>query len=592
MQHITSIKYKNYKSFKDFSVALNEFNILVGPNNAGKSTVIGSLKILSEGIRRAKSRKPIFIESPTGHQILGYELDLSQIPVATENVFHNYDDSSSAIIRYRLSDGSHLQIFFPERGACFFNIESDRFAIRSPSDFKKNVQVDIGYVPILGPVEHLERLYQKQAARLALLSHTASRNFRNIWFHYREDFVDFRELIKMTWPGLDISPPEVNYSSKDPTLDMFCPEERIPREIYWAGFGFQVWCQMLTFIIKNKNASLFLIDEPDIYLHSDLQRQLLGILKGLGPDIVIATHSTELISEADLNDILLINKVNKSAKRIKDPSQLREIFKVLGSNLNPILTQIAKSKRVLFVEGKDFLIFSRIARNLRKNQVANRSEFAVVPVEGFNPTKLKAFKEGIEKTIGSKILSAVIFDRDYKSQDEINLELKDLRKGSSFCHIHSRKEIENFLLVPTSIEKAIKSRIVEVNKRAGKTIKFDEDINEVLSNLSSEFKHKTFAQLQSHRFKYEKSLNPKIDESTITEKILKEFDTLWEDIRLRLSAIPGKEMLSSLNSYLQDNYSITITHANIISSMSRKDIPEEIVELIAKIDQFRKEKVK
>jgi predicted ATP-dependent endonuclease of OLD family len=81
----------------------------------------------------------------------------------------------------------------------------------------------------------------------------------------------------------------------------------------------------------NKNASLFLIDEPDIYLHSDLQRQLLSILKTLGPDIIIATHSTELISEAEINDILLINKSNSSAKRIKDPSQLQDIFQVLGS---------------------------------------------------------------------------------------------------------------------------------------------------------------------------------------------------------------------------------------------------------------------
>ena len=87
MLHITSIKYSNYKSFKLFSISLNEFNILVGPNNAGKSTVIGSLKILSEGIRKAKSRKPILIDDPNKNQIYGYEIDLNQVPIATENVF-------------------------------------------------------------------------------------------------------------------------------------------------------------------------------------------------------------------------------------------------------------------------------------------------------------------------------------------------------------------------------------------------------------------------------------------------------------------------------------------------------------------------
>ena len=54
---------------------------------------------------------------------------------------------------------------------------------------------------------------------------------------------------------------------------MFCPEDRIPREIFWAGFGFQVWCQMLTHVIQSSDKALFLIDEPDIYLHSDRSKR-------------------------------------------------------------------------------------------------------------------------------------------------------------------------------------------------------------------------------------------------------------------------------------------------------------------------------
>ena len=130
---------------------------------------------------------------------------------------------------------------------------------------------------------------------------------------------------------------------------------------------------MLTFMIQSKDSSLFIIDEPNIDLHSELQRQLVDILKSLGPDILIATHSTEIITEADPDDLLVINKKFQSAKRIKDPSQLQDIFQVLGSNLNPVLTQLAKTKRVLFVEGKDFQLLSQFARKLNRNQVANRS---------------------------------------------------------------------------------------------------------------------------------------------------------------------------------------------------------------------------
>jgi hypothetical protein len=138
-------------------------------------------------------------------------------------------------------------------------------------------------VPILGPVEHHEPLYQAEAARLALFNYRAARNFRNIWFHYPTDFKEFRTALQQTWPGMDILPPEIDRSHEKPLLFMFCPEQRIPRELFWAGFGFQVWCQMLTHLIQSKNVSVFLIDEPDIYLHSDLQRQLLGLLRNLGP---------------------------------------------------------------------------------------------------------------------------------------------------------------------------------------------------------------------------------------------------------------------------------------------------------------------
>jgi hypothetical protein len=142
---------------------------------------------------------------------------------------------------------------------------------------------------------------------------------------------------------MDIEPPKVDYTHEKPRLYMFCPEERIPREIFWAGFGFQVWCQMLTHVILAKKVSLFLIDEPDIYLHSELQRQLLGLLRNMGPDILIATHSTEIIVEAETDDLVQINKQKTSAIRIRNASQVREVFATLGSSLNPILTQLAKT---------------------------------------------------------------------------------------------------------------------------------------------------------------------------------------------------------------------------------------------------------
>ena len=352
-QNFTSVRFRNYKALKDFSVSLRKFNVLVGPNNSGKSTVLGAFRILAEGIRRARARKPQIVKILENDE-WAYKINLEDLPISTENVFTDYDEENPATIVFRVSSGDKLRLIFPHVGTCYLVCENAGKPVRTPSDFRRTYPVTIGFVPVLGPVEHDEPLYKKEAARLALQTHRASRNFRNIWYHFDDEFDEFQELIRATWPGMDIERPDANYADGKTTLYMFCPELRYPREIYWAGFGFQVWCQMLTFSIRARQDSLLVIDEPDIYLHSDLQRQLLSILQELGPDILIATHSTEIVTEVEPGDLLVINKDARSANRLKDPSGLQRVFEGLGSNLNPILTQLAKSRDACLLKARIF----------------------------------------------------------------------------------------------------------------------------------------------------------------------------------------------------------------------------------------------
>ncbi len=221
--HFTSVRFRRYKAFRDYSLSLQRFNILVGPNNSGKSTVLGAFRILAEGIRKASARNPLLITGPQG-LTQGYSVDLQDIPVATENVFFDYDDSEPATVTFRISNGNELVLFFPEPGVCFLICRTTGRPITSTQLFRSQFSVSIGFVPILGPVEHDEPLFQKEAARLALLTYRAARNFRNIWYHYPEDFEDFRRLVRTTWPGMDIDRPEIDTTHEKPLLRMFCPK--------------------------------------------------------------------------------------------------------------------------------------------------------------------------------------------------------------------------------------------------------------------------------------------------------------------------------------------------------------------------------
>ncbi len=538
-------------------------------------------------MRKATSRKAEAIRGPHGH-VPGYAIDLSAVSVAEENIFYNYDDSAAATVTFTLSNQNQLTLYFPERNACYLIADAHGKQTATPTTFRSQFNCPIGFVPILGPVDHFEGLFEKEAARLALFNYRAARNFRNIWYHYPEKFDAFQSALRQTWPGMDIQRPEIDISHGKPRLHMFCPEDRIPREIFWAGFGFQVWCQMLTHLIQSSDAALFMIDEPDIYLHAELQRQLLGLLRNLGPDILIATHSTEIITEAELGDIVLINKHRRFARRIEHPSQLEEVFKILGSNLNPILTQLAKTRRAFFVEGKDFQILGKFANKLGFTAIGNRSEFAVVPVEGFAPDRIRSLKIGMETTLGAEVSAAAVLDKDYRSDLERLSISAACREFCNFVAIHRRKEIENFLLVPSAIDRAAERKLADRIKRTGVELKYRPEAARLLEDFAAKKRSYVTAQYLAFRRRFERTNSPNLHEATVNEAALNEFENCWKDAISRLEVIPGKEALSVLNQYLQQQYGVSVTPTAIIDAMRQEDIPEEMRQLIRDITAFAK----
>jgi energy-coupling factor transporter ATP-binding protein EcfA2 len=585
MERFTSVTFNNFKAFKQFSIALTSFNVLVGPNNSGKSTVIAAFRILAEAMRKARARYPQLVQGPGG-ETYGYRVDVADLPVAAENIFSDYDDTKPATIRFRISNGNHLLLFFPERERCHMIAETTGRPVRTTSAFRSEFNCEVAFVPVLGPLEHNELLYLKEAARQALITHRASRNFRNIWHHRPEQFSRFRDLLRSSWPGMDIELPTVDRTADKPRLHMFCVENRIPRELFWAGFGFQVWCQMLTYIVEGQDASLLAIDEPDIYLHSDLQRQLLSLLKEVGPDILIATHSPELVSEADPNDILVVTKAARSAKRLSDPTQLQMVFRALGSNLNPTLTQLAKSRRALFVEGKDFQIVSRFANKLKKMSVANRAQFAVIPAEGFNPQRIMAVSAGIETTLGMKVLTSVLFDRDYRSKGEIKAIEEHLCRQCNFVRIHRKKEIENFLLVPAPLHRAVQAAMKERQKRTGEPPQAPPDTFALLEEIVGGLRLDTQSRYVAAYVQHERTVRRSVSETTLTTEALTHFEDLWSEPVSRLASVPGKEVLARLNTSLLRVCKVSLSAGSIIRAFNEEEIDLEMVELIAEIDEF------
>ncbi|MFK1737051.1 ATP-dependent nuclease [Bacteroides fragilis] len=355
-------------------------------------------------------------------------------------------------------------------------------------------------------------------------------------------------------------------------------ENRITREICWAGFGFQVWLQLLTHIINNKNADIIVVDEPEIYLHPDLQHKILNLLRETNAKILLATHSTEIINEAEPNEVLIVDRKYTSARRLNNLLDLQSATDLIGSNQNINLTRLARGKRILFVEGKDLKILSKLSAVAEYKWLFEKTNLTVIPIEGFSQNeRISGTNWTFSKIISEEIKIMALFDRDYRCDEEVREFTYRIKKDASYVHVLKRKEIENYLLNEYIIYKTINS----ILKRRSTSInnKYEEftleNTKEVLFQLTDKFKVDVLSQIAAHKFRY--SISAGSDLATILKNEQKTFEENWHSLDYRFKVIPGKEFLSTLNSFLQMELKIAITHTQICSNMSKRDLDEDIL---------------
>lgn len=177
---ITRIEFRNFKALKQYSISLEHTNILVGPNNSGKSTILNALRLLGIALRRAHSRSAEPVQGPDG-STYGHRISTEDLPMSLENVHTNYDDSTPTTARFHLSNGNALLLYFPANNRLLLLLEGIVRGARTPSAFRAAFPISLGFVPVLGPVEHKELIVEKETVLRSLTTHRASRHFRNFW---------------------------------------------------------------------------------------------------------------------------------------------------------------------------------------------------------------------------------------------------------------------------------------------------------------------------------------------------------------------------------------------------------------------------
>lgn len=582
---VTEVRFENYKALEDFTLTLGRFNVLVGPNNAGKSTIIGAFRVLGAALKRARTRKPSPMTDADGATRPGYLINTTDLGVSLENVHTDLADTVTTIL-FILSNGNSLRLYFPPKGGeCALFCIGAKSPPTGPAQFIADFPLTIGHVPILGPVEYREPLLREETVRSALTTPRAARHFRNFWYHNPEGFDDFAALLATSWPGMEIERPEVQVGTET-TIAMFCRESRMTRELYWAGFGFQVWCQLLTHIRRAQRDTILIVDEPEVYLHPDLQRQLVHVLRSTGADVVLATHSAAVLNDVDPADILIIDKQRLSAQHIRPSADTRFAATILGTDYKNQLASLARSRRLLFLEAQDDAeLLSQFARRIGLVELANGSGLTIVQMAAFPDwAAVHSTVDVLQNVIGQRLEIGVLVTSRHRSTHEAEaLRNEGLARLTMFQSL-PQFTLSNYLLDPVVLGCAIRAVRKDMGRRGRITAEADRiDIHTLLRDVGEILRRDVERSYLAHRHRSDTATSSSSlggGEQELTE--------CWSDDGQRLSLLPGNLAFGLVQSTLFSNHGLVLSERDVVEAMPLERFPSELQDVLRAIDAFRR----
>lgn len=395
MHHISEVRIQNFKSISDGLFPLSHYTPLVGYNNAGKTNIIRAVgwiikrsSLPAEDFHRAD--QPIIVEAEISG-ITGEVLDAIGAahrgriePLVVDGRIRIRRTQSApgqtvAAIRFEVLKQENGQNEWavnpagidPAIGALFpepIFIGAMENATEDVAKFGSGTTIGKLLREIMTPV--IERYSPAVSAALEDIGRKLSANAAN----KDETLVDLDgriqgELSKL-FPGVSakthIPVPEFADFMKSATIRIFEDGYENPdgRDASSFGHGAQrsVQIALVKCLAEVRRAgggnagrtTLLLIDEPELYLHPqavEVVRAALSRLAGEGYQVVITTHSANMISRSDAPSTLLIRR--SAADGTKCFPRIKDAVRVAihdAEHQSEVLFALSNSSKILFSE--------------------------------------------------------------------------------------------------------------------------------------------------------------------------------------------------------------------------------------------------
>ncbi len=204
-------------------------------------------------------------------------------------------------------------------------------------------------------------------------------------------------------------------------------------------------------------AIIYLIEEPETFLHPSAQEDLLNSLIELSSEnqILITTHSPVFVGHTEYNSVILCKKSDQSiyshAETTGETEFIHNIIEDLG--IKPYFNLVDSFEKILFVESNnDALFYHHISLKVLGVGLLDNERILVLPGGG---DSIDSFVN-IEYFERSNRDLFLIIDSDKQNTEKVQQKQRD--RQIKFCH---RKKSLAYILKKSCIENYYHPRVIE-----------------------------------------------------------------------------------------------------------------------------------
>ncbi len=430
MKSIEKIKLKNFKRFKTLSLDFSpDINILIGDNEAGKSTVLSAINLtLSGSVGKIEN---IGLESLFNTDVINDYLKsqkkYEELPTMFIEVYLNEQNNSDLngnnnsdkkscdglklICEPNDSLSKEIKEILEQPETIFpFEYYSIRFTTFQGEGFTgyrryvKHLLIDNSQVSSEYAIkEFVKDMYNSYADGIEKNKH------QNEYRKHKEEFkTSVLTDINSRIPTYNFS--LKNNSKSNLETDLTLCEDDI--NIDNKGKGKQCFIKtQFALNKKDKNLDFVLIEEPENHLsHLNMKKLIQKIKESTEKQLFICTHSNMISSRLDLRKSILLNSNSNLPVKLKDlPEDTAKFF--IKAPDNNILDFIL-SQKIILVEGDaEFILMEAFYKNITNEELFD-SGIHVISVDG------TSFKRYLDVARLLNIKTVVIRDNDGDYQNK------------------------------------------------------------------------------------------------------------------------------------------------------------------------------